>query len=244
MLAGPVVSELTEMDAAVTHDTVEDIAWRLRQLAQDAPFTAVYLGRQPFRPIWDLQRRLHGWRARGELDDIVLLVEHEPVYTLGKHARREHLLNDRPAAEVVTTDRGGGVTYHGPGQLVGYPIINLKDHRPSVSWYMRGLEQVMIRTLATYDLPGQTLPGLTGVWIHEQKVAALGVRLSRWTTMHGFALNIAVPPVYFAGIIPCGSTDYGNASLNDFGPVPSDVALVANRLTPFLQEFLGTQTFL
>lgn len=218
---------------------VDQVAEQIQEQAYGSRLTVFYLGRQPYGPVWALQKRLHAWRVAGEIPDVALLLEHEPVYTLGKNAQPGHLLSRRPDAEVVAIDRGGDVTYHGPGQLVGYPIVNLQDHRASVTWYMRGLEEVIIRTLATYGLAGERIDGLAGVWVLQRKVASLGVRLARWTTMHGFALNIDVPQPYFDGMIPCGILEYGVANLNDFTAVPTDVNEVAHRLAPCLQDFLG-----
>lgn len=223
----------------LTPGTVDEVARSIRRQALGSRLTLFYLGRQPYGPMWALQKRLHAWRVAGEIPDVALLLEHEPVYTLGKNARPGNLLSRRPGAEVVAVDRGGDVTYHGPGQLVGYPIVNLKDHRPSVTWYMRGLEEVIIRTLATYGLAGERIDGLAGVWVRQRKVAALGVRLARWTTMHGFALNIHVPQPCFDGMIPCGILEYGVTNLNDVAADPTNVKEVANRLAFYLQDFLG-----
>ena len=218
---------------------VDELADNIRAQAQGPGLTVIDLGRQPYRPIWALQKRLHGWRVDGKLGDVALLLEHEPVYTLGKNAHKAHLLSQRPAdAEVVATDRGGDVTFHGPGQLVAYPIVNLKAHRPSVSWYMRGLEGVIMAAVRSYGLPARRLDGLTGVWVRGRKVAALGVRLARWTATHGFAINVQVPERYFAGLIPCGLLTHGVANLNDFLPAPTDVGSLARRVSPLLQHFL------
>lgn len=228
------------IEATILSENVIHVAEQIRCQARETDLAVFYLGRQSYRPVWELQKRLHAWRVAGKIPDVALLLEHEPVYTLGKSADERHLLPGRPVdARVVATDRGGDVTYHGPGQLVGYPIVNLKEHRPSISWYMRGLEEVIIRTLATYGLPGGRIPGLPGVWVKRRKVAALGVRLARWTTMHGFALNICVPQRYFDGMIPCGILEYGIANLNECLHVPTDVLGVARRLAPLLQNFLG-----
>lgn len=170
------------------------------------------LGLVPYREAWELQRELHRRRVNQEIPDTLLLLEHPPVYTLGKNADPRNLLNPGDA-EVVQTDRGGDVTWHGPGQLVGYPIFDLKQHRPSVSWYMRSLEEVIIRALQTFGVEAGRIPGLTGVWIGEEKICALGVRLSRWVTLHGFALNICPNLSYFSGMIPCGIRDKGVTSL-------------------------------
>lgn len=219
---------------------INPVAREIGRAARGARLPVFYLGRQPYRPVWELQRRLHAWRVAGEIPDVVLLLEHQPVYTLGKHADERHLLASRPAdAEVVACDRGGDVTYHGPGQLMGYPIINLRERRPSVSWYIRGLEDLIIRTLAAFGPAAVRIAGLPGVWIGRRKVAALGVRLAHWTTMHGFAINVCVPRRYLDGMIPCGIPKYGVANLNDYLPGPVSVQEVARRLVPRLRGFLG-----
>ena len=235
-LARPEVAELSDLSALLpTAELLRPIA----AAARPGETTFSYLGRRPFGPVWELQKRLHKLRAAGEIGDVVLFLEHEPVYTLGKHADRGNLLSRRPAdVAVIEIDRGGEVTYHGPGQLVGYPIIDLRDHRMSVSWYLRGLEQAIIAALATWDVPGEQLSGLTGVWIQRRKVAALGVRLARWTTTPGFAVNLSVPPACFDGIVPCGILDYGVTNLNDHLPIPVVSQELAWRLIPPLRTML------
>jgi len=228
------------LDTVGLTGNVERVAGWIYREARGLRLPVFYLGRQPYRFMWELQKRLHAWRVAGEIPDVALLLEHKPVYTLGKNADRRNLLASRPAdAEVVTTDRGGDVTYHGPGQLVGYPIVNLRERRPSVSWYIRRLEEVIIQTLATYGLAAGRAPGLPGVWVGRRKVAALGVRLARWTTMHGFAINVCVPRRYLDGMIPCGIPEYGVANLNDYLLAPVSVQEVSRRLAPLLQGFLG-----
>jgi len=247
-LAEPRVrQELPEVEKSIRFIGVSDLAADINQVAgeisrapRDSRLPVFCLGRQPYRPVWELQRRLNAWRVAGKIPDVVLLLEHQPVYTLGKHADARNLLTSRLAdAEVVATDRGGDVTYHGPGQLVGYPIINLRERRPGVTWYIRGLEDLIIRTLAAFGLTAVRIAGLPGVWVGRRKVAALGVRLVRWTTMHGFAINVCVPRRYFDGMIPCGILEYGVTNLNDYLPGPVSVQEVARRLAPLLQGFLG-----
>ena len=157
----------------------------------------------PYESAWQQQRELHSSRLAGEIEDTLVLLEHPPVYTLGKNVGKENLL-DPMDAEVIQSDRGGDITWHGPGQIVGYPIFNLEDHKKSVSWYMRSLEDVIIKTLAHFDISSDRIKGMTGVWVGDGKVCAMGVRLSRWVTMHGFALNVAPNMSYFGGMIPCG----------------------------------------
>ena len=175
-----------------------------------------WLGRQSYQPVWELQKQLHAKRMNGEISDVVLLVEHEHVYTFGKNADTNNLLDSKPRnTEVVQIDRGGEVTYHGPGQLVCYPIIDLHDYKMSVSWYMRMLENVVIDCLQSYGIESGRKEGLTGVWVGDDKICAMGVRLSRWVTMHGFAFNLNPDMTYFDGMIPCGIFEYGVTSLQE-----------------------------
>ena len=177
-----------------------------------------WLGRQPYRPIWELQKQLHSRRVEKSIPDIVLLLEHDHVYTLGKNADSNLLLDSKPRnAEIVNIDRGGQVTYHGDGQLVGYPIIDLRNYQMSVSWYMRNLEGVIIHCMKKIGLDSYRKNNLPGVWVEDKKICAMGVRLSRWVTMHGFALNLNPDMKYFDGMIPCGIFEYGITSLFEQG---------------------------
>ena len=188
----------------------------LENLSVDNEIQYFWLGRQPYQPIWELQKQLHGKRVDGDIPDVVLFVEHNHVYTFGKNADTNNLLDTKPRnAEVVQIDRGGEVTYHGPGQLVCYPIIDLHDYKMSVSWYMRLLENVVIDCLKSYGIESGQKEGLTGVWVDDGKICAMGVRLSKWVTMHGFALNLNPDMTYFDGMIPCGIFEYGVTSLHE-----------------------------
>ena len=155
-----------------------------------------------------------------DLLDILLLLEHLPVYTLGRGSNREFLQDaDRiTRVEVHQIERGGEVTYHCPGQIVGYPILNLRHYRKDVHWYLRQLEEVIIQVLAQYDLCGERIPGLTGVWVEGRKVAAIGIKVSRWVTMHGFALNVCPDLKGFEYIVPCGISDRAVGSMAEFQP--------------------------
>jgi len=177
-------------------------------------YEIIDLGMSSYEETWRLQKELQSKRILGEIEDQLLLVEHHPVYTLGKNAPSEHLLfgvNEK--VSVVQSDRGGKITFHGPGQLVGYPILDLHQYKKSISWYMRKLEQLIITILDEYDIKASRKKGLTGVWVKDKKIAALGVRISRWVTMHGFSLNINPNLEYYKGIIPCGISDYGITSM-------------------------------
>jgi lipoate-protein ligase B len=156
--------------------------------------------------------------AKGEAENTVFLLEHAPVITLGREADRAHLLLGQEAltaqgVSVVETDRGGDVTYHGPGQLVAYPILDLRQWRQSVGWYLRRLEQVLIDQLRDYGLQGERVEGLTGVWVADAKVAAVGIGLRNWVTFHGIALNVTTNMDHFGFIVPCGIQDKPVTSL-------------------------------
>ena len=172
------------------------------------------LGLCTYDEVWTLQKEIQAQRIAGSSEDTLLLVEHEPVYTLGKNADKNHLLQHYPDnVQIFQIERGGDITFHGPGQLVGYPILDLHNYKKSVSWYMRSLEQVIINTLQKYGIKGEQKEDLTGVWIKDKKIAAFGVRISRWVTMHGFALNVNTDMQYYEGIIPCGILKYGVTSM-------------------------------
>ena len=176
----------------------------------------IYLGINDYLPVWQLQQKIHEAVKLGNLPNIILLLEHDHVYTLGKNANKNYLLNSYPKdVQVIETDRGGQITYHGPGQLIGYPIINLNQFKKSVSWYMRTLEEVIIETLKNFSITSDRKDGMTGVWVDDEKICAMGVRLARWVSMHGFALNINPDMNYYNGMIPCGIQEYGITSMND-----------------------------
>ena len=172
------------------------------------------IGQKSYKAVWDLQKEMQQQRIKGEIDDTLILVEHDPVYTLGKNANEDHLLQSRDqSVDVFNIERGGDITFHGPGQLVVYPILDLSNYKKSVSWYMRTLEQVLIDTLIEFKIIAQRNEGLTGVWVGDEKIAALGVRISRWVTMHGFSLNVNPDLSFYDGIIPCGIFDHGVTSM-------------------------------
>ena len=173
------------------------------------------LGMQAYKKSWNFQKSLLKKRSNNEINDTLIFVEHEPVYTLGKNANENHILQNYPE-EIKTfhIERGGDVTYHGPGQLVGYPILDLREYKKSISWYMRTLEQIIIDTLSEFNIQADQKNGLTGVWYKNEKIAALGVRVSKWITMHGFSLNINPDLNYYKSIIPCGIFEYGVTSMS------------------------------
>ena len=204
---------ITSSSVKLINVNTPDSIWE--HIRSDNKIQYFWLGRQPYQLIWGLQKQLHAKRVSGEIPDVILLLEHDHVYTFGKNADKNYLLNTHPEAEVVQTDRGGEVTYHGPGQLVGYPIINLNHYHKSITWFMRSLEKIIINSLKHYNIESQLNDGLPGVWIDDEKICAMGVRISRWVTMHGFALNINPNMDYFDGMIPCGIQNYGVTSIKD-----------------------------
>ncbi|MFZ0529599.1 MAG: lipoyl(octanoyl) transferase LipB [Propionicimonas sp.] len=200
-----------------------------------------------YHAAWDLQREVHAQVAAGELGPQVLYVEHPPVYTAGRRTEpHERPLDGTP---VVDVDRGGKITYHGPGQLVGYPIVFL-PRGVGVVDYVRRIEEALIRLLAGYGITCGRVPGRTGVWLAadgvrpERKIAAIGIRVSRQTTMHGFALNVSSDLADFGRIVPCGITDAGVTSLADeLGGPPPSLADVGRALEPFLVDMLRFEPF-
>ena len=211
------------LDLSEKEYSIEQIKKEVINLKNN-PINFVYLGQKSYRPIWELQQQLHDAVKNEEASSTVLFLEHDHVYTFGKNANKDFLLNSYPKnIEVIETDRGGQVTYHGPGQLVGYPIINLNHFEKSVSWYMRSLEEVVIMTLNDYNITGKRKDGMTGVWVDDEKICAMGVRLSRWVTMHGFALNMTPEMKYYDSMIPCGIQEYGITSMSDI--VSEDISI-------------------
>ncbi len=169
------------------------------------------LGLLGYAEAFGLQRDLVERRKRGEITDQLLIVEHPHVITMGRNGHAENLLASedvlaRAAIGFFQTDRGGDVTYHGPGQIVGYPILDLREWKRDVVAYVRGIEQIVIDTLAEFGIEAGRLQGATGVWVEGAKICAIGVHISRWVTSHGFALNVNTDLSYFKYIVPCGLT--------------------------------------
>ena len=163
------------------------------------------LGRCPYNICLEHQVKTHSKVFNKELDDSIIFVEHDPVYTLGKNADQSNILANYPKdVDIHNIDRGGDVTYHGPGQLVGYPIINIKKINMSVGRYVHTLEEILINTLKLFDIVAKRRDKLIGVWVGEEKIASIGVRVQKGVTKHGFALNVNTDLSYFDGIIPCG----------------------------------------
>lgn len=176
------------------------------------------IGRTRYADAWALQRKLFDLRHFGMIGDVLVFTEHEHVYTLGKGADVDHLLASEEelsigGTEVFRIDRGGDVTYHGPGQVVGYPILDLSQYKTDLHWYLRSLEEVIILALEEFDIEAGREEGMTGVWVKGEKIAAIGVKVSRWVTMHGFALNVNTDLERYSRIIPCGIFHKGVTSM-------------------------------
>jgi lipoyl(octanoyl) transferase len=204
------------------------------------------LGLLAYEEALQLQRRRVAQRKASEIPDTLLLLEHPHVYTMGRNARREHLLvsPDHLAAlgaQVIETDRGGDITYHGPGQLVGYPILDLARHRRDISWYMRSLEEIFISVAADFGLHAGRLAGAAGVWVGDRKLVAIGVHLSRWVTSHGFALNVNTDLKYFDWIVPCGLRDKGVTSIQELSGKSVAMETVSERVMLHFGEVFGLQ---
>jgi lipoyl(octanoyl) transferase len=197
------------------------------------------LGRVPYSRGLEIQAELVAERQAGRIPDTLLLLEHDPVFTLGRNARRDNVLLPEDALrargfEVFEAGRGGDVTYHGPGQAVGYPILDLAPDRRDVHRYVRDLEEVMIRTCADYGVTAGRVAGLTGTWVGSDKIGAIGVRIARWVTSHGFAFNVSNDLAPFALIVPCGIRDRGVTSLERLLPQAPSMDEVMDRLAGHL----------
>ncbi len=201
-----------------------------------APLVVRHLGTVPYGEAVTLQGELVRQRRTGEVPDTLLLLEHPHVITLGSGSHTEHVLVDERGRtergiELYESGRGGDVTYHGPGQLVGYPILDLKPDRQDLHRYLRDLEEVLIRLLGSYGIEAGRSEGLTGAWVGGEKVAAIGIRVSSgWITSHGFALNVGTDLSYFGTIVPCGIRDHGVTSIERLLGRPVEMAEVEERV--------------
>jgi len=208
---------------------------------------ACWLGRTPYREAWDLQAELVKALREGRGADTLLLLEHPHVYTMGKAASADHLLWDqeervRRDVDVIWSDRGGEATYHGPGQLVGYPLIDLAHFGLTIPQYLEGLETSLIdylRELGIESEPGK--PGLTGVWRNGEKLAAIGIKLSRSVVSHGFALNLATDLDYFDGIVPCGHAELRPTSVQAVTGQRIDIETAARHYARHFERVFGAQ---
>lgn len=203
-----------------------------------------------YQQAWALQKRIATARKASLIPDVLLLCEHPHVITLGRNGKREHLLASEHLlrqmnVEFCATDRGGDITYHGPGQIVGYPILHLAEIRRDVAWYVRQLEETMIRATAEYGIPARREAGKTGVWVSgphgEEKLAAIGVHLSRWVTSHGFAYNVSTDLRYFDLIVPCGISGKKATSLEKLLGRAVERQETVGKLTKHFGEVFGLE---
>jgi len=190
-----------------------------------------------------LQRELAALHATEDIEDYLLLLEHPPTITLGRGANRSNLLESLEkltefGISVYDVDRGGDVTYHGPGQLVGYPVFNLNRHKRDLHWFLRQMEQCLIQVLSKYSIEAKRFPPHTGVWVEDRKIAAMGIKVSRWVTTHGFALNVATEPADFVHIVPCGIRDYAVTSIHlETRPIRTVVEVACDTAKSFATTF-------
>jgi lipoyl(octanoyl) transferase len=215
------------------------------------PCRIIDLGLLAYAEAYALQERVVAARKAGLIEDVLLLCEHPHVITLGRSGKRENLLASehvlrQKGVEFHATNRGGDITYHGPGQIVGYPILNLGAIRRDVVWYVRTLEEAMIRTTAEFGIAAERVAGKTGIWVRagnaEEKLAAIGVHISRWVTSHGFAYNVSTDLRNFDLIVPCGIADRKATSLEKLLGRQVDQKKVAPRIAKHLGELLGLET--
>ncbi len=196
-----------------------------------------------YQTAWIWQKSLQKERTIDpDLSDALVILEHPPVYTLGTDSSLEYLKFDhlQTEYELYRVERGGEVTYHCPGQIVVYPILNLRHYQQDLHWYLRQLEEVIIQVLALHDLKGERIDGLTGVWLEGRKVAAIGIKVSKWITMHGFALNVCPDLSGFAQIVPCGIVDRSVGSMAEFIPTINPY-LVREQIVQVFGEIFGIE---
>ena len=204
------------------------------------------LGLELYDRALNLQHCLVAARREGRIEDVLLLLEHPPVITLGRRGDESNIVASnellaRLGIEVHRVERGGDVTYHGPGQLVGYPILDLRGHRQDVGWYMRSLEEVLIRALSDFGVEAGRLEGRIGVWIGDKNIAALGARIEEWITYHGFALNVCPDLSHFDLIIPCGYRDIGVTSMEEVLEEAPEVSEVRESVVRRFGEVFGVE---
>ena len=189
------------------------------------------LGFLDYKNSWNYQKELQKKVLIGDCSDSIIFVEHDSVYTFGKNSDKSNLLVSKDSKiKIYETERGGEITYHGPGQIVCYPILNLKNFKQSVTWYMRALEEVIIETLKLLNIKATRKDGLTGVWVKDEKIGAQGVKMTKWVTMHGFALNVNTDLRFFNDIIPCGIKDFGVTSIEKIIGKEQDLSLVKEHI--------------
>lgn len=199
------------------------------------------LGVIPYAEAWELQKSIMVQRKAEKTEDVLILLEHPHTYTLGKVAKREHLLFSESELQqkhisTFDIDRGGDITYHGPGQIVGYPIINLKNWYADSHKYLRTLEEVIMKVLEEFGIAAGRNPKYTGVWVDDRKIAAIGIKISSWITMHGFAFNVNTDLSLFDGIIPCGIKEKDVTSLQELTGQPQDIQIIKQKILRHFME--------
>jgi lipoyl(octanoyl) transferase len=202
------------------------------------------LGIKDYKQTWDLQKQIHLYKQKNPYDDVIITVEHPPVYTLGKTGSTNHVLlsENQMAKQGISyyeIDRGGDITYHGPGQLVVYPIFDLNNHYNDTHRYLRDLEETVIRTLKDYGITSRRDEEFTGVWVGSEKICAIGIKVSRWITMHGLAFNINNDLSYFDKIIPCGIFHKGITSLAAILNKETSITDVSKKILTKFKEVFG-----
>ncbi len=211
---------------------------KLRAILIDIPGFSDYV------EVWEFQRQLHNLRFKGEIEDILIFTEHNHVYTIGKAGDESDLkvseiFLEKMGAKVYKIDRGGKITYHGPGQIVGYPIFKLDELGLDIHSYLRALEEVIILSLKDYGINGGRKNGLTGVWVGDEKIASIGIKVSRWVTMHGFAFNVNTDLRFFDFIFPCGFKDVNMTSMKKILGVEIDIDEVKRSLKSKFEFVFG-----
>lgn len=202
------------------------------------------LGFIDYKEAWDLQKETFELRVKNEIPDVLYLLEHPNTYTFGKTADHKNLIGSEEylasnKISVYDIDRGGDITYHGPGQIVGYPIIDLNCWKKDTHKYLRALEESIIVTCADYGISAGREPKYTGVWVDDRKIAAIGIKVSRWVTMHGFAFNVNTNLSFFSGIIPCGIIDKDVTSIGRESGKEADINEVKTKLVSNFAETFG-----
>ena len=221
-------------------ETVDDIFEKIKNDELNC-INFYWLGVRDYNQIWDLQKKIHRLNLEKKVGDVVLLLEHNHVYTLGKNANKNHILQSNHNIETVNIDRGGDVTYHGPGQLVGYPIIDLHNYKMSISWYLNVISKSIIDLLLNLDIKSEYRNDYVGIWVDDSKIAAIGVRLSKWITMHGFALNINTDLSYYSGLIPCGIFECGVTSIKEVLQNEYSVQEIAENYSKYFIKHLNEE---
>lgn len=207
----------------------------------------IKLGQSHYKDAWEVQKIIHNYKLKHKFPDIIISTEHYPVYTLGKTGERNHLLINEAELkknniDYFEIDRGGDITYHGPGQLVVYPIFNLGNFYKDTHRFLRDLEEAVILTLSKFGIDGTKDEEFTGVWVGNEKICAIGIKVSRWVTMHGLALNVNNELSYFDKIIPCGIFHKGVTSISKVLDTKSDINTVHEHLINSLNIVFGLET--